>query len=300
MTQPMHLPAKALITDDVKFETGAGGLMRIAIHTPDADAQVYLHGAHVTHYQPKGQPPVLFLSRQSHFTPGKAIRGGVPVIFPWFGPRAGDAAAPMHGFARTVEWTCRAIEPKDDAVGVTLALAASDESRRWFPHDFELVYRICVGRTLKLTLEVHNPSDTTFTFEEALHTYLTVGDVRQASVDGLDRRTYIDKTNAFARARQSGPIRIDCETDRVYLDTPDEVRVDDAVHKRQLSVSKTGSQTTVVWNPWVEKCKALADLADDEWPGMLCIETANAVDNAVRLAPGQSHAMKATISAGPI
>jgi glucose-6-phosphate 1-epimerase len=296
MTQSTNPPAKALITDDVKFETGAGGLMRIAIHTPDADAHVYLHGAHVTHYQPKGQPPVLFMSRQSHFTPGKAIRGGVPVIFPWFGPRAGDANAPMHGFARTVEWACRAVEPTGCAVGVTLALTSSDETRRWFPHDFELLYTICVGPTLDLKLEVRNWSKSDFTFEEALHTYLTVGDVRQASIDGLNGRTFIDKTAAMARTRQTGPIRIDCETDRVYLDTPDEVRVADSVHRRQLSVGKTGSQTTVVWNPWIEKARALPDFGDDEWPGMLCIETANAVNNAVKISPGQSHTMTATIA----
>ncbi|HEY2584580.1 MAG TPA: D-hexose-6-phosphate mutarotase, partial [Tepidisphaeraceae bacterium] len=259
MTNPTNPPAKALITDDVKFETGAGGLTRIAIHTPDADAHVYLRGGHVTHYQPKGQPPVLFMSRASQFTPGKAIRGGVPVIFPWFGPRAGDAAAPMHGFARTVEWTARAVEPAGSAVGVTLALTSSEETRRWFPHDFELLYTICVGPTLELTLEVRNCSNAEFTFEEALHTYLTVGDVRQATIDGLDGRTFIDKTAAMARTRQAGPFRIERETDRVYLDTPDDVHVADPVHRRRLSVAKSGSQSTVVWNPWVDKAKALPD-----------------------------------------
>jgi glucose-6-phosphate 1-epimerase len=299
MTQPTNPPAKALITDDIKFETGVGGLTRIAIHTPDADAHIYLQGAQVTHYQPRGRPPVLFMSRRSHFTPGKAIRGGVPVIFPWFGPRAGDPSAPMHGFARTVEWALRAIEPAGCAVGVTLTLAASDETRRWFPYDFELLYTICVGPTLDLTLEVRNHSDGEFTFEEALHTYLAVGDVRRATIDGLDGRTFIDKTSAMARTRQSGPIRIERETDRVYLDTLDEVCVADPVHHCRLAVGKTGSQTTVVWNPWVDKARTMPDFGDDEWPGMLCIETANAADNSVKLAPGQSHTLRATIAARP-
>lgn len=299
MSNPTRPPAKALIADDVKFDTGAGGMNRIVINTPGAEAHVYLHGAHVTHYQPKGQPPVLFLSRQSHFAAGKAIRGGIPVIFPWFGPRAGDPAAPMHGFARTAEWSVKEIKPRCEAVGVTLALTGSDATRRWLPNEFELLCTICVGSSLEVSLEVCNRSASAFTFEEALHTYLSVGDVRQAGIEGLDGRTFIDKTAAMARARQSGPVRIERETDRVYVDTVDDVSAADPINGRRLVVAKTGSRTTVVWNPWVEKAQAMADLGDDEWPRMLCIETANAAENAVTLAPGQSHTMTATITARP-
>jgi glucose-6-phosphate 1-epimerase len=281
----------------IRFEVGQKNLTRAVITAPGGEAHVYLHGAHVTHYQPKGQSPVLFMSRQSHFAADKAIRGGIPVIFPWFGPRAGDAAAPAHGFARTLEWSVLGTKPTGSAAGLTLARNSSESARRYFPQDFELLYTITVGANLTLSLEIRNRSSAAFTFEEALHTYLAVGDVRQSTIDGLDGRTFIDKTASGPRTRQSGPVHIERETDRVYLDTTDDVRVTDPVLRRQLLVSKTGSQSTVVWNPWIEKAKALSDFGDDEWPKMLCIETANAADNAVSLAPEKSHVMTATLTA---
>lgn len=402
------LNSRFAIPGALRFESGQGNLTRAVITTPEAEAHVYLHGAHVTHYQPMGQAPVLFMSGESLFTPDKPIRGGIPIIFPWFGPRAGDPNAPAHGFARTLEWSVLETKPIGSAVGLTLALQSSEATRRWFPHDFELRYVITLGAALNLSFEVHNRLASDFTFEEALHTYLSVSDVRAARVDGLDGRTFIDKTASGARAQQSGPIRIERETDRVYLDTLDEVTIDDptasnskepghasdieikvlasmmldpqtarevaavltrtrfrdlrnailfdilsnlsrqnrhidavlirqeldrnneldavggvsylarvldsvpsaehgledarklrdASAGRQIIVRKTGSRTTVVWNPWTAKAKAMADFGDDEWPAMLCIETANAADNAVTLAAGQSHVMSATISAG--
>jgi glucose-6-phosphate 1-epimerase len=283
------------IPSALRFEAGQGNLLRAVITASDAEAHVYLHGAHVTHYQPIGQLPVLFMSRKSHFASDKPIRGGIPVIFPWFGPRAGDPSAPAHGFARTTEWSVIGTKLTGSAVSITLALFPSEATRRWFPQDFELRYEIQVGATLSLSLEVRNRSASNFAFEQALHTYLSVGDVRQANIEGLDGRTFIDKTAGGTRTIQPGPLRIERETDRVYLDTTDDVRIADAHLHRNLLVTKTGSNTTVVWNPWIEKAKSMADFGDDEWPSMLCIETANASDNAVTLAPGQSHTMTATI-----
>lgn len=279
----------------LRFEPGQGNLTRAVITTPHAEAHVYLHGAHVTHYQPAGQFPVLFMSRESHFAPDKPIRGGIPVIFPWFGPRAGDPAAPAHGFARTMEWSVVETKPIGSAVAITLALNPSDSTRRWFPQEFELRYTVTVGPALEVSLEIRNRSTTELTFEEAFHTYLAVSDVRQITIDGLDGVTFIDKTAAAARFIQSGPIRIERETDRVYLNTTGEVTVGDPGAQRQLHVDKSGSRTTVVWNPWIAKAQAMPDFGDDEWPGMLCIETANAADNAVTLASGQSHVMSASI-----
>jgi D-hexose-6-phosphate mutarotase len=185
-------------------------------------------------------------------------------------------------------------------VVLVLSLTSSDATRRYLPQDFELRYTVTVGSSLNVTLEVRNRSNSGFTFEEALHTYLSVGDVRQATINGLDGRTFIDKTASAARSRQSGLVRIESETDRVYLDTTDDVRVLDPAGRRELLVSKSGSNTTVIWNPWIAKAKAMSDFGDDEWPSMLCIETANAADNAVTLAPGKSHVMNATISTRPL
>jgi glucose-6-phosphate 1-epimerase len=283
----------------MKIESGEGGLARITVDSPLAEAQVYLHGAHVTHFQPRGAEPVLFMSGKSQFAPGKPIRGGIPVIFPWFGPKAGDSAAPAHGFARTAEWTLLDADASAEKVTLRLGLASSDASKKWVPNEFELVYTVGIGRALELSLEVRNLSFADFNFEEALHTYLKVGDVRQASIEGLSGKTYIDKTAAMARKTQTGPIRITGETDRVYLDTLDTVTVTDPVLGRRLEVSKTGSRATVVWNPWIEKARSMPDFGDDEWPHMLCVETANAADHAVTLAAGQSHRMWAMIRAEP-
>lgn len=156
---------------------------------PSEDARqghVYLHGAHVTHYRPAGQRPLLFLSERSRFATGKAIRGGVPVIFPWFGARAGHSEAPDHGFARTREWAVESVEPASDgSVAVTLALEADDATRPTWPHEFRVRHRVVFGERLEMTLEVENRSGHAFDFEEALHTYVLVGDVGA----GVDRRT---------------------------------------------------------------------------------------------------------------
>ena len=283
----------------VAVEAGRNGMPRLRITSPAAEAEIYLHGAHVTHYQPRGHKPVLFMSGQSLFDPAKAIRGGVPLIFPWFGPNAANPKAPQHGFARTTPWTIRAVRhaPDDGAVIVTLSLGPDERSRAHWPHDFEATYTVTAGRTLVMTLDVVNAGQAEFTYEEALHTYLAVGDVRQARIDGLAGRKYVDKVDQGRRKTQpDGAFTLTGETDRVYLATPDTVTVNDRANNRRLVVTKSGSDATVVWNPWTEKAKAMADFGDEEWPGMLCVETANAADHAVRLPPGQRHVMQAAVS----
>lgn len=283
----------------VAVEPGRNGMPRVRITSPAAEAEVYLHGGHITHYQPRGQKPVLFMSSQSVFDPAKAIRGGVPLIFPWFGPNATNPKAPQHGFARTSSWTLREVrhDAGDGAITLVLSLSAANASRAAWPHEFEATYTVTAGRTLGMTLDVLNRSDHEIGYEEALHTYLAVGDIRRTTIDGLAGRTFIDKVdNATRKTQPPGAFTLAGETDRVYLDSPDTVTVNDMANSRRLAVSKRGSNSTVVWNPWIDKARAMADFGDDEWPAMLCIETANAADNAVRLAPGQRHVMTATVS----
>ena len=283
----------------VAVEAGRNGMPRVRITSPAAEAEVYLHGAHVTHYQPRGHRPVLFMSGESLFDPAKAIRGGVPLIFPWFGPSATNPKAPQHGFARTTSWTIRDVvhAAGDGAVTLVLSLASTDLTRGHWPHDFEATYTVTAGRTLVMSLDVVNRSGGEIRYEEALHTYLAVGDVRRTKLDGLAGRTFVDKVDKAARKVQpDGAFTLAGETDRVYVNSPDTVTVNDEANARRLVVSKSGSDSTVVWNPWTDKAKAMADFGDDEWPQMLCIETANAADNAVRLAPGQRHVMRAVVS----
>ena len=289
------------IPDVVRFEDGPNGLVRVRIAAPAAEAEIYLHGGHVTHYQPQGSRPVLFVSARSRYDAKSAIRGGVPVIFPWFGAKGDDPAAPQHGFVRAAAWDMESVERMaPDAVTLVLRLDASEATRAVWPHRFVLRHRIGVGAALDLSLEVDNGSAEPFVFEEALHTYLAVGNVREASVTGLAGTTYIDKTDGMARKRQGPePLRLTGETDRVYLSTRATCVLDDPVGRRRLIVEKDGSESTVVWNPWATKARALSDLGAEEWPGMVCIETANAADNRVTLAPGARHRMRATIRTEP-
>ena len=282
----------------VTVDEGKNGMPRIRVTSPAAEAEIYLHGAHVTHYQPKGHKPVLFMSGASLFDPAKAIRGGVPLIFPWFGPHAADPKLPPHGFARTTQWTIKGARVGANAKAqIVLALGASERSRQLWPHEFDATFTIDVGKTLDMTLDVLNRSAAPVRYEEALHTYLAVADIRQTKIDGLAGRTFIDKVDKASRKQQPpGAFTLAGETDRVYVDTSDAVTIDDAGNSRRITVSKSGSASTVVWNPWIDKAKAMADFGDDEWPGMLCIETANAAENVVTLAPQAHHAMRASIA----
>lgn len=283
----------------LRFEAGSGGLIRAAVGGRGAEGHVYLHGAHVTHYRAAGQRPVLFLSERSRFATGKGIRGGVPVIFPWFGARAGHSEAPDHGFARTREWAVESVDPASDgSVAVTLALEADDATRRTWPHEFKIRHRVVFAERLAMTLEVENRSGRPFDFEEALHAYLLVGDVGQVSIDGLGGGVYIDKTDGMKRkALAAGLLRLNGTTDRVFLNTRAACTVTDLVLLRRIVVEKMGSATTVVWNPWFEKARTMADLGSNQWRSMLCVEAANAADNTVHLGAGERHTMHVVIGA---
>ncbi len=291
MRTPIPLPAAATL------HPGDNGLDRLTVHLPLATAEIHLHGAHVSAYELSGEPPILFMSNLSNFAAGKPIRGGVPLIFPWFGAKAGDATAPMHGFARTSLWELESVQEEGDVVTVILRLDSNAQTLALWPHQFVLRHRIRISTQLEMTLEVENRSDSSFEFEEAQHTYFQVGDVREVTVTGLAQATFIDKTDHLTLKMQDpAPIRITGETDRVYLHTRATCLLEDPVLGRKIRVQKEHSDTTVVWNPWIAKAKAMADFGDAEWPQMLCIETANAGENAITLAPGGRHCMHTIIS----
>jgi glucose-6-phosphate 1-epimerase len=284
------------IPNALRFEEGSGGLVRAVISTPAADADLYLQGAHVTHWTPRGQRPVLFVSPKSAFAPGKAIRGGVPIIFPWFGPRGDGKPGPAHGFARTVEWAIETVRLREDAKVEIALVLAPDDTTRDLCSAFHLRLRVTVGSELEMELETRNDSKEPFTYEEALHTYLAVADIDQASVAGLAGTTYIDKTDEFKRKKQdTEALRIARETDQVHLSTKATCRIYDPLWNRHIVIEKSGSDSTIVWNPWIDKTRGMSDMAADSWKEMLCVETANAADNAVHLSPGASHKLRATI-----
>jgi len=274
---------------------GNGGLPKVCITSPQVVGEMYLHGGHVTSWKPAGADEVLFVSSQSRWEDGHAIRGGTPVCFPWFGDKSDDRKAPAHGFVRTKAWQLESIVAVESAVIVSMFTESDENTKKWCPADFRLVHRATFGSELGLKLVVTNTGTTSLRFGEALHTYHRVGDIEKAAVQGLDGVHYLDKTDSNRKKLQHGEIVIVSETDRVYLDTSDAVELEDPVLRRRTRVTKQNSRTTVVWNPWVRKARALPDLGDDEWTQMICIESSNVADFAVVLAPGQQHTMEAIV-----
>jgi glucose-6-phosphate 1-epimerase len=176
-----------------------------------------------------------------------------------------------------------------------MVTASNDDTKRWWPADFHLVHRATFGSDLSLELVVRNTGATSLRFEEALHTYFRVGHIEKAALQGLNTVQYVDKTDLNRKKTQQGPIVIASETDRVYLNTKGAIELEDHSLRRRLGVAKENSFTTVVWNPWVEKAKALSDFGDAEWMQMVCIETSNVSDSAVELAPGEQHRMRGIV-----
>jgi D-hexose-6-phosphate mutarotase len=295
----VHLrPDTEALPKSVRIVEGAGGLPRLDITTPAATAQAYLHGAHLTHWLPShAKAPVLWISGHSLWQDSKPIRGGVPICFPWFGPHRSGSSAPAHGFARLLDWTlASAVERDGQSVALTFALQGARVSEAW-PFRFRAEYEVAVGSTLTTSLEVENRDDVEFSFEEALHTYFGVSSIADVAIAGLERTRYVDKAGGLAeRTQDDQPIRFSGETDRVYLDTTATCSIDDPGLQRRIIVSKHDSRSTVVWNPWIAKARAMADFGDDEWREMVCVETANVGAAAVRLVPGERHRMTVSLA----
>jgi glucose-6-phosphate 1-epimerase len=284
------------IPDHAQVVEGQGGLPKVRITSPEVSGEMYLHGAQVTSWKPAGIEEVLFVSRQARWEHGRAIRGGVPVCFPWFGSSGDNPTAPAHGFVRTKAWRLESVVQSDSAITISMFTESDDETRRLWPADFHLALHATFGSTLILALVVTNTGPTTMRFEEALHSYYRVGDIHDVRVRGLDATKFLDKADANLEKVQHGDIAIVTETDREFLGTRAPVDVDDASLRRRVRTVKDRSLTTVVWNPWVTKAQALSDLADDEWSEFVCVETCNAGVFAVQLPPGQHHTMRSVVS----
>jgi glucose-6-phosphate 1-epimerase len=274
---------------------GNGGLRKVRVTSPDVEGEMYLHGAHITSWKPAGREEVLFLSSQSRWENGHAIRGGIPICFPWFAEKADDPKAPAHGFVRTKAWQLESIAQAEDGITVSMFTESDEDTKRWWPAEFHLAYRVTFAAELRLELVVTNTGKTSMRFEEALHAYHRVENILKTRVAGLDTIRFIDKTDSNRKKIQNGEIAIASETDRIYLDTSAAIELEDPVLLRRTRVVKENSRTTVVWNPWVQKAHSMSDFADNEWIQMICIETSNVSDFAVDLAPGQQHKMKAVV-----
>ena len=294
LNERVSIPGLAQIVE------GNGGLPKIQIETASAAADIYLHGAQVTAWKPAGAEEVLFLSGKSQWLEGKAIRGGIPVCFPWFRAKADDPKAPAHGFARTTEWQIESIAKEPgDSICAHLSIASDEATRAWWPFDFRLEYRITVGKQLKLELTMKNVGPAPLRFDEALHTYFNVGDAERVRVRGLDGVSYFDNRDGNRRKTQLGELHLSGQTDNAYVNASGPVEIVDAVLRRRLKTEKWNSNSTIAWNPWHDGAASMADLGDDEWRRMLCVEGGNILDAAVALQPGEAHTMTIEISVTP-
>ncbi len=290
------------IPGQVRFGAGPGGLTVAEMANAAGTAQVALHGAHVLAFQPVGARPVLWLSSKSWFCDGKPIRGGIPVCWPWFGAHPGDPSLPSHGFARLRDWEVRgtrAVSPTQTCL--RLGLRDSEDSRRVWPHAFEVELEVALGSELRVALAMRNPGTAPYTVSAALHTYFAVSDVSQVHVQGFDGCPYLDTVNgANRRGVQTGAVTVAGETDLVFTDCDGDEVIEDPSWHRRIRVRKAGSRSAVVWNPWIAKAKRMPDYGDDEYPGMICVETTNAAGDARTVVPGGEHCLQATLSVEPL
>lgn len=277
----------------VTFLEGRGDLPMLEITTPWSTAEIYLHGAHVSHFKKHKEPPLLFLSQCSRFAEGQPIRGGIPIIFPWFGKPADKPG--QHGFARTQDWELKEIHsPADGSVTVRLALPSSPELA---DGQITVEYVVNVNAALTAELIVRNKTPQAFTFENCLHTYFTVGDINTISVTGLRGLEYLNQPTNFSRhTDDEAAIRVAGEVDRAYLNTDHAVEIHDPSLQRTIRVEKEGSLSTVVWNPWIAKAKAMPDYGDEEYKEMICVESGNVAENKITLPPGGTSWLKVKLS----
>jgi D-hexose-6-phosphate mutarotase len=270
----------------------------VKIRTPWSTAEIYLHGAHITHFQENGEPPLLFMSAKSHFAAGQPIRGGVPICFPWFGNRDGE---PSHGFARIVEWQLvKTNVAPDGAVTLQLGLPGIAAGAIW--NSLRTDFSVTVSDTLMMELATANEScDRALEIENCLHTYFHVGDIGAVSLTGLQGAPFDDfaAANGERKVENDPVLRITKETNRVYPNHASMVEIRDEKLRRVIRVEKFNSKSTVVWNPWTTQ-RFLDDFDPAEHRQMVCVESGNVKQNKISLAPGKTSALKVVLSSAPL
>jgi D-hexose-6-phosphate mutarotase len=283
------------IADQLIFRNNLGELTIAEIQNEFAQAQISIYGGQVLHFQPAGEEKILWMSPKSELKPGRPIRGGIPVCWPWFGPHAERSNFPLHGFARLLPWEVVSANKNDKGeIQLVLSLKHDEYTLKFWSYRFRLVLTVTIGRELTLELTTFNEDDKEYIICEALHTYLYVQNVDKIMIDGLDQIAYWDKVDGIDKI-QDGVLTITEETDHVYMNTSASCFITLPSSKRRIQIDKEGSQTTVIWNPWREKASQTPDIGESVFKEMVCVETANAFQNQIRIAPGESHRMKTAI-----
>ena len=283
------------IENELQFVDIEHGFTYIEINKAKAHATISTYSGQVLSYRPKSQKDdLLFVSDRAYYEEGKAIKGGIPVCWPWFGADPDDLGRPAHGFVRNRQWEVTGSESlANGSTKVILGMVDSDETRKIWPHTFKLSIEITVGDSLKLALVTRNSGDERITISQALHTYFYVGDISKVQVLGLDGIDYLDKVDGFAEKTQSGPVTINGEVDRIYKGVTGELVIEDESLGRKIRIASSGCSTAVVWNPWSEIAASMGDLDDDDYKKMICVETANAGPETVEIAADSEYRLEA-------
>lgn len=282
--------AKNTSTDFLCFKVDDSEIPIVEIKNKHGTALISLQGAHILSWIPAGGDEVIWLSEDAVFAKGKSVRGGVPICWPWFGPHESNADYPAHGFARTTGWHTFCTETLDDgSTRITFTTRPTDKNKAMWPPETEVDCKITVGEKLEIDLVTQNNGAEPIVIGQALHTYFKVGDVSKVLLHGLDDTDYLDKLEGFKRKIQHGPVVIDEEVDRIYLNTTSECVIEDKQLQRNIVINKCGSHSTVVWNPWQATAEKMGDLGKDGYKNMLCVESSNAAEDVVTIQPGKKY-----------
>jgi len=260
---------------------------------PRQEKQQALQGAHLFHYHAKDKEPLLWLSEKSYFEKGKAIRGGIPICFPWFGKNNYDDTLPQHGFARNQVWKLMSShELSDRSTHVQFILTPNKETKALWDYAFVLIYDIRIGAELTLSLTTINSDTQAFEITQALHSYFNVSHISSVSIKGLENTIYYDSLDNQL-GKQHGVLSVEKEVDRIYFDNSSNIILQDKI--QLIEMKQEGSKSLVVWNPWKEKSKQIIDMQNDGYKTMVCIETANTLKDFVLLSPNEIHVLKLRI-----
>lgn len=283
----------------IKFTEDENGLQYIEIDNPLATAKIALQGAHIIHWRPKGEKnDVLWVSDHARYVKGRSIRGGAPVCWPWFGAHPTDSTRCQHGFVRVIPW--KLIDTHTTYTGATrlvLQMIETPEAKQQLSYPYVLTIMFTIGKRLKIDMATTNKAHHPFVIGEAFHTYINVSDVENIKVTGLEDIVYADKVRDYQRYVEHGVLRFKSEFDRVFLNHTEDCVIYDKGYDRIIRIAKSGSDTTIVWNPWSEKAHALGDMGSgDEWRKFICVESANAMENSVVINPNRTHVITAEYS----
>jgi glucose-6-phosphate 1-epimerase len=268
-------------------------LQYLKINNPLAEATVSLQGAHVSWWRPKStSEDVLWLSTNARYEKGRSIRGGVPIVWPWFGQHPTNNSYCVHGFARVIPWELTKSEDlKNGVTKLYLKMKPTDEVKKQLTYNFTLELIITIGESLSLSLTTKNESLFPFTISEGFHTYFYISDIQNIKIQGLESAVFADKVTNFNKGIEADDILFsEQEFDKVYLNNSNDCYIQDEEFNRVITVKKSNSGSTVIWAPGEEKVKKMSDMGgENEWRRMVCVESVNALENNVVIYPGKSH-----------